>query len=279
MAFNTQIKQTEQGNLLHAFDFNVRGVVTRYTGHRTPISIAGNEYTPARISVNRSKFNSSIEKTTVEIKAELDDLTLKSAANAVPADINVTIYEVFLTTMVCRTFFVGKVIRTNLVDPKSAVIVVESNSDVFRREFPPFVHSAFCNHNLFDNLCGVQKALYETQATVSVLGTSTVTSPDILSPVFPVACTPTAGELTTWFVGGFATLFDESDVRLITAHSGDTITLQFPFDSRVTVGTTLKLFPGCQRSSQTCRDKFCNLGKNLNFPYIPRENPVLFNFK
>ena len=58
---------------------------------------------------------------------------------------------------------------------------------------------------------------------------------------------------------------------MITDSTAAYIELQFAFED-ITTGETMSIFAGCDRTFETCKDKFSN---GINFggcPYIPTEN-------
>lgn len=281
MTFNDEIVKPKQPIIYQLFEFNLEGVITRYTNKKNGDEVfLGNTYRSVKIETGRANFNTKVEKTTIEIKMALDANNIKYISNSVAADLEVTVTDMIPSVGFCKTAFVGEVIDVT-VQNNTAKLVVESSTKVFRDKFPPLVHSAFCNHLVFDGGCKLLELAYETQVTVSGINGNVIEASALASPVFPSPFVPTSGQLDNWFIGGHVKLFDGTDIRLITdyATTKDSITIQFPFDNRVTVGTVLKVYPGCDRSPETCRDKFNNVENFLGFPYIPRQNPVLFSFK
>ena len=60
--------------------------------------------------------------------------------------------------------------------------------------------------------------------------------------------------------------------RMITNHSGDTITLSAVLPG-LAVGVALEAFAGCDRTFATCQSKFGNSLNFGGFPWIPAKNP------
>lgn len=73
-----------------------------------------------------------------------------------------------------------------------------------------------------------------------------------------------------WLDSGFARVGDE--IRLVTSHLGDTITVLFPF-SDASVGGEILGEAGCDRLKPTCKDKFNNLPNMGGAPWMPDKNP------
>ena len=125
-----------------------------------------------------------------------------------------------------------------------------------------FIYQASCNHHIFDSGCGIDYFLWKVDATILQVNGTVLTSDQLL------------GFGTDYFVGGEVNYY--GDARLITAYSGNTITLHVPFDSRVTVGTVVEVFPNCGGDPQKCRDVFNNFDHFLGCPYIPDKNPAVW---
>ncbi len=280
MTFNSDTEAIEQPQKVHAVEFDVRGVVSRFTSARRPLIIAGQTYAPGRIKVNASKTSSKTVKRTIEIETSIDETTQAYVANAVPATTKIKVMEVYVETNNCRTIFSGRLIRVTLTAPGSAKITAEGGTTQFREEFNGLSFSSDCNNDLFDERCGLQESDYETIVNVASVSGNTITGLQLAAPVFPLDRNPDPSQLAEWWIGGFIMLDDETDIRMITEYDGGTsIELQFPFDSRVTPGVRLKAFPGCRKDAPTCLAKFQNVnpGGFLGFPYVPNTNPVIFS--
>jgi hypothetical protein len=69
------------------------------------------------------------------------------------------------------------------------------------------------------------------------------------------------------------------DLRYIIDHSGTQLTLIVPLsdlteDVNDSSGDALvALYPGCDHTRETCKDKFDNLANYGGFPWIPSKNP------
>ena len=121
-----------------------------------------------------------------------------------------------------------------------------------------------CPHMLFGERCKVNKNNYITVATVeSVNGTR------ITSSAF-------AAKQDGYFSGGFL-VYNESQSGLqhkrhINSHTGNTIILASQI-IELSSNKQVEVYPGCDHTLATCKDKF---GNNLNFggfPWIPGRNP------
>ncbi|KPD12415.1 DUF2163 domain-containing protein [Phaeobacter sp. 11ANDIMAR09] len=85
-----------------------------------------------------------------------------------------------------------------------------------------------------------------------------------------------------WFVGGRLTVLSGEAAGLWGSIKRDqqqgaarTLTLWEPLRAGIAVGDQLRLDPGCDKSMQSCRLKFNNLGNFQGFPDIPGEDWVM----
>jgi len=185
--------------------------------------------------------NQPVERTTVKVwRAVLDDLTE---------------YRVIFSGDIQRVSFKGNVCQATC----------EMQSHILSQKLPNIVHQSFCNHQVFDDGCGLDWAAWRVSGSVS----------SIAADVYSVGAA--AGYANGYFTGG--QVLKDNDARYIINHSGSNLYLHVPFDSRVGIGTSVYLLPGCNGKVSTCKNKFNNFNNHLSMPYIPSTNPVMWGFK
>ena len=74
-----------------------------------------------------------------------------------------------------------------------------------------------------------------------------------------------------YFMGGMIRAPDGS-LRFVIHHVGDVLTLSRKHEGLVE-DSQVTLYPGCDRTKETCISKFNNLSNFGGFPYIPVKNP------
>ena len=74
-----------------------------------------------------------------------------------------------------------------------------------------------------------------------------------------------------WWVSGYVRV-DNEDYRMVTAHTGDTVTVLSPFED-LAAGEVIEVFAGCDRSWATCGSKFTNQANFGGWPFWPTKNP------
>lgn len=152
---------------------------------------------------------------------------------------------------------------------------------VFSRRIPSFLVQPGCNYPLFSVGCRLSQAAWEFTALVQDPGT----------PGYPFTFTlqsltrTLGGGLPTdehWFAGGWIEFgsggtLDRLPILRSSVVSGAVVTVTLSRDPVTfpTVGTPVKLWPGCDGRWDTCRVKFSN---GVNFgghPLMPIGNPSL----
>lgn len=121
-----------------------------------------------------------------------------------------------------------------------------------------------CPHVLYGRGCFLQMEDW------AVSGTASVVSGNI------VEVDTASAHLDGWYTGGIIKAPDGT-LRFITNHVGTTLTLIRPIDSLTVLvavaPTAVTIYPGCDRTRETCFNKFNNLLNNGSTPFIPKVNP------
>lgn len=131
-----------------------------------------------------------------------------------------------------------------------------------------------CRHSLYGRGCNLNKDDFIVEGLMESYSGLTIT--------VPAAATKTDG----WFNGGILE-FPDGSYRAILTHVGDQITInrasRYILDNssgwgknwgNLWGGMNLKLYPGCDKTLSTCKDKFNNLLNNGSFKWIPSKNPM-----
>lgn len=266
MSFSSQIEKREMEVFQELYEISLGDTTKYYTSGIEKIIWFGREYAPR--SIKRSSFDRTekLNSVQVSITAPLDDLNKKYIANSPSEPIKIKIIFVFLSNPETEYYviFDGDILDITFQE-NQATATVESKTNIFRNKIPQIIYQSFCNNTLFDSACTLSEVNFEVQAIIFSKEKS-----DLKSSIL-------ATYANGYFTGGHAK--KDSDIRFITKHSGDTISLQAPFDSRVSVGSNVKVYPGCNRSADTCKNKFNNFNNFVGFPYIPSSNPTIWGVK
>lgn len=264
MAFKGNMQATVQPGLMELYEFTRGNEIQRYTTWQEEITFGGQVYKSAVIKRSPLSLDQSFKAIKVDIELPLRDPVVDYIANTPVEPVLVRIYQVFEVDLSdYQVIFAGAIKSITLKD-KFGKLVCESVSKVFKLKLPNVIYQAFCNHRLFDLGCTLNDAVWKVETAVTISGS------DLVSNDF-------AAYPNGYFTGGHVAF--DTDMRLITNHVGDTITLQIPFDTRVQSGTIIKGYPGCDKNPATCLNKFNNMDNFLGMPYIPSSNPVIWGFR
>ena len=261
MTYDTNLAETEQVGLPEFYKLVYGGVTEYYTTWAKSLTFLGHVYTSAPLK--RSGFSLDNEFNTVKltIQAPVVEAFSRYISNQPIDPTIVTVYRVLKTDLADYVIlFSGRVLRVSVKD-RQASAQCEANSDILDFAWPRFMFQSYCNHDLFDTGCALGDGPFLVEGAVTINGA------ELTSAVL-------GGYANGYFTGGRAAY--GSDERLITNHVGSVVTLQVPFDSRVSAGTVVNFYPGCDGSPDTCKNTFNNFTNFLGFPYIPSKNPVLW---
>ena len=260
MAYDSEIRKTELKELveLYRIDFG-DGTVLRLTSYDEGVDGGDGYYAPAVIKRSEIKRDLDLRSSDLTIAVAADDTAIREALSRTFPMAKVTLTRLFLSGEGERVVWKGYVrsvaARTHVVTLKCAPIHACLDA-----KLPRYSYQSICNHQLFDDRCGLSADAYKVTTTVTVDGNTLRSSAFDEKPE------------------GYFTLGKvvySGDVRLITHHEGDTIWLQAAFDDSPN-GKTVDVYPGCDKKPETCKRKFNNLENFLGFPYIPLRNPVIW---
>lgn len=262
MTYDTEIEKVELEGLPELYLLQMGDETERWTSYAQELTFLGHTYKPGPIKRGRISSDVKMGAVEVTIAAPLETAFGRHIANQPIEPTVVTIYRSVLDDMAeFVVLFKGSVKRISYRN-KIASAMCERASAILDTIIPSTVYENFCNHMVFDSGCGLDNSLYQISATVTGLSGGEITA------------TVFAGYADGYFTGGRVEY--GTDMRMITDHVTDTITVHVPFDSRVEVGSVLIAQPGCDGDPDTCKTKFSNFYNFLGMPYVPTKNPVIF---
>lgn len=262
----------ETNRPIELFEFQNGNTFYRLTSSEVAFEFAGNTYTPTAMDRGNVGRSGEAEQTTLEVRLPTTSTLASLYLGIQPANrTTLTLRRVHLSASptTAITLFRGFVTSARFTD-EQATLLLKPFNELFQREMPRYTYQGLCNHILYSNACGIIETDPPNQLTaavtafvepdgsqITVTGAGSVT--DNRSPAQP-------------FKGGFARLTDFSDYRLILDQDGDTLTLLLPFRTNI-LGSDIVLQRGCDKTIQTCLDKFNNVPNYGGFPHVPGVNP------
>jgi len=264
MTYESEVQKTEQVQFVELYRVTIGNDIYRYTSCDHDVVFEGEKYTAAPIKRSTLRHELELKPYHITITAPLSDEVLSYIANTPVEPAKVEIWRaVSPDTSLYRKIFTGRIKSVTFKD-KLAQISLESVTVLLKSRLPRFVYQAYCNNSLFDEVCGLNIEDYKLSTGVAVSGNNLISANFSAQP-------------NGYYTGGHVRF--GTDMRLITNHVTDTITLQIPFDARVQTGTVVDVFPGCDKSPAMCKNKFNNINRFLGFPYIPSKNIAIVGFR
>ncbi len=159
------------------------------------------------------------------------------------------------------SFFYGRA-SVAKVSRSTAELEVASYLELLNVNMPRSVYQPGCQNTLYDSGCTLSQTAYSREATV--LSGSTTTSLNLSLG---------AGTYDGVFsLGGLLGIVGANShvLRTVKSWDGNTAVLVSPLAHAPVVGDTFQIWPGCDKTQNTCDKGFDNLVNFRGFPYIPQ---------
>lgn len=264
MAFSTIEESRQLGAPQFLYDFSLNEKHWRHVTGTATINADGFAWTPLPISDsgNKQKGDPTSETLIVVIPSSHDIVKFfASTPPSSPVYLTVRSLHVGDTESVVR--YVGEITNVNQPRPGAAELSCTTISASLNRDGLRLGWSRTCPHSVYDGGCKAVKANYKVDGTIDTVAPGIIT-------VSEAAVLP-----DDWFSGGFIEWVDPDrglERRAIEKHTGNQLLL-FGTSDGLTGGLELSMYPGCDRTTLTCRDKFNNLPNYGGFPSMPDKSP------
>lgn len=270
MTFDSIVSDPQGGVMVELFELRSGLSVSRFTTSRATTTFQGAAFLPAPIKRgDLSAQGNGVSSVNIQAPPTGELTRYITSYPTLPTTVRVwSLFEEAPDDF--RLIFSGRVLSVTLKD-NVATARCESGSSALKTQVPKWVFSSYCQHNLFDAGCGLDVAAYRT-----ALGEISQDGAALVDGSGAAGTKP-----ADWFTGGYVQAGGE--FRMVTKHEGNTLHLQVPLPLSA-LGQNVYAFPSCDKSAETCRDKFNNLrpaGNKgfLGMPTIPSSNPVIWGFR
>jgi uncharacterized phage protein (TIGR02218 family) len=288
----TNFQETQQSPTPEFYVFSSPdGNIERYTSYSRSLTFLGQVFTAASITRGGIRHDTKFGEIKLNITTPITPNIAKYIPNTPIQPVDVIIYRSHIDYLTqYEIFFKGSIKHVQFGEKLASAVAVSSNK-FLGIKLPTIIYQAFCNHDIYDDGCGVDRS-YEVAGVTQYKRTATISAlPDNGKNIQFTLVTGAA--ISQGDLAGGEVITSYADRRLITAHDSQyEIGVHVPFDARVSVGDSITLYPGCDGSPATCKNVFNNLygpggtavapiqGKGfLGMPYIPSKNPAIWGFK
>ncbi len=264
--FDIKERSTEASKPAEIYEFTLGSASpVRFTSAEDTISFGGEDYAPESIERNSIAIGKDERNRLLQIKIPLANSFAAQYIGIPPgerAQVVVRRLQRDAIPFTARLMFDGFLQSVRFPDDRWAILGIQSLEAAMSQIIPRFTYQGLCNHFLYDNQCGVIATNFQLlSALVTAESGSTIT-----------VTGAAASGLN--FTGGFVKPIGINDFRMVTAQSGDVLTLLLPFKQSV-LNQTVDCFAGCNRIIvEDCLVVFDNPEEHGGFPFIPKKNPI-----
>lgn len=154
--------------------------------------------------------------------------------------------------------FQGRFSTVERVSRSSAEFKVKSHLLLLNMQMPRNLYQAMCNNTFGDVVCGVNRQALEVATTVGA-GSDALT-----------IYTAAAAANMKYGTAHFQDQYNVTQIRTIKeVIVGSRVILAAPLDFAPGIGEVIKLYPGCPRTFEACRDLYNNTSQFRGFPAVP----------
>jgi uncharacterized phage protein (TIGR02218 family) len=257
------------------------GQVMRWTDHDRLVTIAGTTWQlGAGFTTGRMKWSAGVEVDTQNISLYADGGT---TINGVPAlhfinggGFDAARFDLWraFTDDVANGWvgklhrFSGKVSDIDRPTKVEALLTLRSVFELFNQQLPKNVHQPTCDLSVYSTPCGVSRA------SKTVYGTVTGGSDPRRLSFTDSGLTQPDGYFSLGGVRGTSGA-NAGVLRTVRSSAAGVVTVVQPWPLPVAIGDTFAIYPGCDGTRATCRDKFENVIRFRGEEWIPSAETVL----
>lgn len=254
------------------------GTTAYYADYDRPVTAGGRVYVcdGPRFTRDGIKLSAGITVDKMSVTIDLDatdkvgDVPLiQLAHNGGLDNATLTLKRAFMSEpgkIVGTLTFFGGAIEIKDGGGLSLAVEVKSAVQKLNVDYPVRKYYPTCPYVLYGAMCGLKKSDWGRNATV----TGVHGDRDFQTGVAMTANYYAQGALE-WTGGANAGAV--SSVKL--NYADGRVVLLVPTDAPIRIGDAFTIYPGCNKTVATCRDKFANLSRNRATPFIPLKETLV----
>lgn len=262
MTYQTYEESTYNGSPLELFKFTSGSRVYGYTNNETAVSYLETTFTPLPVTRGRIAQNAAEAPGLMSVRVPRDcDVALLFGPFLPSKPVGMSVFRRHMNDPDVQfiPIFVGSV-ATCAFEDDEAIISGYSLIAALNRRVPWLTYQPNCNWALFHDGCGADRNAFRLDGVVASVSGLTLNSGAF------------GAQPDNWLKTGWVERVNTGEVRFITSHVGNDVTLQSTFPG-LAAGEPIIAFAGCMRDMATCATKFGNLNRHAGWPDIPTKNP------
>jgi uncharacterized phage protein (TIGR02218 family) len=255
------------------YRFTIDASVWTWTSGDQSIDYNGETYTPEPIGRSAMEQGQEINRANIKVTVPRTNAIAVLYLTTIPDwPASLTIYRQIGATILA--YWKGRIAGASATGSE-VTLECESAFSSLRRTGLRARYQTKCRHALYHRGCGLNIDDWKTSGTID--------THDGTELIIPEAAALANGYFTNGIVRDPNGL-----MRWISRHNGSTLMLTRPFqnmDADIAAagyglsygkfygGYGVTLHPGCDRTKETCKDRFNNIENHGGFPWIPGRNP------
>ena len=263
--YDTLEQSVEDSRPIELYEFSLGATFFRFTSAEDELTVDTDVYTPIAIARGKIEQGSDQSNRNLSVTMPANTSFAEKYVSIPPgekAGLNIFRYQrdeapAFDTQVL---LFKGNVQSCRFPnDGHSAEFAIRSIESAMNRNLPRFTFAAMCQHILYDAACGAAASSFDHLGAASSISDNTITVAGASGSGFD-------------FVGGYLRPTSVNDFRMVTAQSGDVLTLHLPFAEDPT-GLTMQVFAGCDHLIEgDCALVFDRVADFGGFAFVPNKD-------
>lgn len=270
MAYPDDEKSVEDSAPREIYVFATPAATYRLTSYDTGFIFDDlfNPYVPTTMKRGPVAGTTGTDIPDLEIELPADVPVVADNAYNPPQTFTVTVRRVQPISGAAIYLWEGSVASIVIEGDKAKMRIPSLVGDAFSRPIPGTGCQRLCNHDLYGEICRVDKddASFKTTTTISTINGKILTVASV------------GGHPDKWFRAGFVRRVVDGERRMIVSQTGLSLVLDAPFKT-LAVGNSVDLHAGCDHTVEVCDSKFDNVDNYGGHPWVPTIDPFRVGFR
>lgn len=269
MTFDVAERSNYDGQPIALYEFSIGTHVWRYTSDEEKFTLPGSPdplvFDPLAISDSGIVQSGDGQKNDVSITLPSNAPIAQLFTTTPPSEeIWVKIRRGHHGETIAPVIWVGTLSSSKQTGLRTTTLTNQMLTATFNRNGLRLGWGRGCPHALYDRNCRVNKTLWAVAMTVLSFDGNSIVSPSLA--LFE----------NNYFSGGFFEFIMPPGIverRAIERHAGENWFTILGTTEGISVGMSIMVYPGCNRTMNVCQNRFANIANYGGFPHLPAKSP------